>query len=84
MELTGPYLHNGGKSTLMQVMELYDDGGNFANDTLSPLIRPLALTPQQLRAVVAFMVALTDSNVLIEGYWVHDLSNRPKEHNDAV
>jgi cytochrome c peroxidase len=29
VELNGPYFHNGGKSTLRQVVEFYDDGGDF-------------------------------------------------------
>jgi cytochrome c peroxidase len=63
VELTGPYMHNGGKSTLFQVMELYDDGGDFANPTLAPLIKPLGLTPDQMRKLVGFMLALTDERV---------------------
>jgi cytochrome c peroxidase len=64
VELTGPYLHNGGKSTLLQAVEFYDDGGNFPeNPTLSPLIRPLGMTPEQVNSLVAFMVALTDERV---------------------
>ena len=41
MELTGPYFHNGGAATLMQVVEFYTRGGNFpaANvDNLNPFI----------------------------------------------
>jgi cytochrome c peroxidase len=62
-ELTGPYFHNGGKSTLRQAVELYDDGGNFANPTLHPLMRPLGMTPDQVTGLVAFLVALTDERV---------------------
>jgi cytochrome c peroxidase len=29
VELTGPYMHNGGEATLMQVMDFYGRGGNF-------------------------------------------------------
>jgi len=29
VELNGPYFHNGGKSTLRQVVEFYDDGADF-------------------------------------------------------
>lgn len=39
VELTGPYFHNGGKATLMQVVELYNRGGDFAvenRDSLAP------------------------------------------------
>ncbi len=63
VELTGPYFHNGGKATLMQAIELYDGGGNFQNETLSPLIRPLGMTREQMEDLVAFLLALTDERV---------------------
>ena len=63
VELTGPYFHNGGKATLRQAIELYDGGGDFHNPTLSPLMRPLGLTPQQQEDLVAFLLALTDERV---------------------
>ena len=62
-ELTGPYFHNGGKATLLQVVELYDDGGDFQNPTLAPLIRPLGLSADDRRDLVAFLLALTDERV---------------------
>ena len=62
-ELNAPYFHNGGKSTLMQVVEMYDDGGDFHNPTLAPLIRPLGMSDEELEDVVAFMLALTDERV---------------------
>src|SRR5262245_40057167 len=63
VELRGPYFHNGGKSTLAQVVEFYDDGGNFANPTLAPLIRPLGLNASERRDLVAFLLTLTDDRV---------------------
>ena len=63
VEFTGPYMHSGGKSTLSQVVEFYDDGGNFKNATLAPLIRPLGLSAGDIRDVVAFLLALTDDRV---------------------
>jgi cytochrome c peroxidase len=67
VELTGPYLHNGGKSTLRQALEFYDDGGDFrANPTLSPLMRPRGMTPSQVEDLVAFLASLTDERVLYE------------------
>ena len=66
VELTGPYMHNGGKSTLKQVVDFYARGGdfpveNFAN--LHPDIKPLALTEPQRDNLVAFMLSLTDDRV---------------------
>jgi cytochrome c peroxidase len=66
VELSGPYFHTGGKSSLMQVIEFYDDGGNFANATLSPLIRPLGLSQDQINGLVAFLVSLTDDRVRLQ------------------
>jgi cytochrome c peroxidase len=63
VELNGPYFHNGGKATLKQVVEFYDQGGDFSNATISPLIRPLGLSPDQTDSLVAFLLALTDERV---------------------
>jgi hypothetical protein len=63
VELTGPYFHNGNKSTLRQVMELYDDGGDFDNPTLAPLIQQMNMSDTQMRNAIAFMLALTDERV---------------------
>jgi cytochrome c peroxidase len=66
VELTGPYFHNGGKATLMQDVELYNRGGDFAaenRDNLAPDIRPLGLTDAEKEDLVAFLVAMTDERV---------------------
>jgi cytochrome c peroxidase len=63
VELNGPYFHTGGKSTLRQVVEFYDDGGNFANASQSPFIRPLGLSEDESVALVAFLLSLTDDRV---------------------
>ncbi|MBI4537617.1 MAG: cytochrome C peroxidase [candidate division NC10 bacterium] len=44
VELTGPYMHNGGEATLMQVMDFYGRGGNFFEANLAEVdadIQPL-------------------------------------------
>ena len=66
VDLSGPYLHNGGKSTLRQVVEFYDNGGDVDSPSLSPLIRPLGLAEEQIVALVAFLVSLTDDRVLYQ------------------
>lgn len=66
VELTGPYMHNGGKSTLMQVVDFYNRGGDFAVENkvnVPPDIAPLGLTQSQKEDLVAFMLALTDERV---------------------
>ena len=80
--LTGPYMHNGGLSTLRQVTDFYVRGGDFpvTNNmnfdsqgiTVLPLLRdsgaiPGLPTPEQLRdALTQFMMALTDNRVANE------------------
>jgi len=66
VELSGPYFHNGGKSSLAKVLEFYDMGGDFANPTKSPLVVPLMFTPDQSKSLLAFLVALTDERVLLQ------------------
>jgi hypothetical protein len=66
VELSGPYFHTGGKATLRQAIELYDDGGNFANATRPPLIRPIGMSEDQFTGLVAFLVAMTDDRVLYQ------------------
>jgi len=56
--LTGPYLHDGSAKTLMDVVEVYDRGGE-ANPDLDPLVFPLRLTAREKAELVAFMEALT-------------------------
>ena len=66
VELTGPYMHNGGMATLRQVVDFYDRGGDFATvnqDNRDPQIRPLNMTTSEKEALIAFMLALTDERV---------------------
>ena len=64
--LTAPYFHNGSAATLMQVVEFYNRGGNFAAnniDNLAPNITPLHLSQSEKKALVAFLESLTDPRV---------------------
>lgn len=56
--LTPPYMHDGSKRSLEEVVEFYDGGGQ-PNPGLDPLIQPLRLTLEEKRTVVAFLQALT-------------------------
>ena len=64
--LTGPYMHNGGMSTLEQVIEFYDRGGDFAHESRGVLdrgITPLHLTEEEEEGLHAFLLTLTDPRV---------------------
>jgi cytochrome c peroxidase len=66
VELTGPYFHNGGKATLLQVIDAYNRGGDFGarnQPVPDPTIRPLGLTETEKADLVAFLLALTDERV---------------------
>ncbi|ACU63225.1 cytochrome-c peroxidase [Chitinophaga pinensis] len=61
---TAPYMHNGAFRTMEQVIDFYDKGGgngiglSVPNQTLSAA--PLQLSPEEKKALIAFMDALTD------------------------
>lgn len=52
-----PYMHDGSVATLREVVELYNRGG-VKNPWLSPEIKPLGLSPEEVEAMVAFLRAL--------------------------
>lgn len=56
--LTGPYFRDGSATTLMDVVEHYDRGGDDKSN-LSKDIRPLNLTSAEKADLVAFMLTLT-------------------------
>jgi len=67
VQLTAPYMHNGGMATLEQVVDFYDRGGDFPrNKELDPDITPLYLSPAQKKHLVRFLEALTDPDVVHE------------------
>ena len=62
VQLTAPYMHNGELGTLREVVEFYNQGG-VPNELLSPLVRPLDLSEEEIENLVAFMRSLTGDNV---------------------
>ena len=69
VEFTGPYFHNGGQSTLEQVVEFYNRGGNFAvenRDNLAPFLQALFLTNEEKAGLVAFLKSSTDERLRFE------------------
>lgn len=69
VELTGPYFHNGGTSTLMQVVDFYNRGGDFGRDNRDNLdadIQPLGLNEDEKTSLVSFLLSLTDERVRME------------------
>ena len=60
--LTAPYMHDGSLASLMDVVRFYDTGGH-PNPGLDEEMRPLGLTSGEMKALVAFLAALTGDNV---------------------
>ena len=66
VEFTGPYFHNGGKGTLMQVVDFYNRGSDFGQKNLDNFdfsIQPLGLNEYEKKALVSFLLALSDDRV---------------------
>ena len=72
VELTGPYFHNGGTSTLQDVVSFYARGGDFLDQNIDNLhneirrMRGLIGHPARQLALVDFMRTLTDERVRFE------------------
>jgi len=60
--LTAPYMHDGSLATLRDVLKFYNLGG-VPNEELDPLIMPLGLSDTEIEDLLAFLLALTGSNV---------------------
>ncbi len=64
VELRGAYFHNGRFTTLREVVEFYNRGGDFNAPNKDPNIRPLGLGNNQINDLVAFLSRpLTDLRV---------------------
>ena len=66
VERRAPYMHDGSEGTLEDVVELYAIGGRVRRPSLSPEIKPVNLTDQDKRDLVAFLKTLTSADRSIE------------------
>jgi cytochrome c peroxidase len=65
--LMGPYMHNGGLKTLLEVVEFYDRGGNFCRLNfvdLDPDIQFIGLSAAEEKGLVQLMIEMTDERVV--------------------
>jgi hypothetical protein len=67
IELTGPYFHNGGMSTLMQTIDFYTRGGDFHERNFNNLDADMdtidGMNEVAKNHLVNFLLALTDERV---------------------
>ena len=62
---TTPYMHDGVFLSVEEVIDFLDKGGG-PNAHLSPLMKPLGLTPENKMDLIAFLEALTGAPLKIE------------------
>ena len=55
---TAPYMHDGSLQTLADVIDFYDKGGR-TNPKLSNLVRPIGLSAEDKRVLIAFLESLS-------------------------
>lgn len=69
---TAPYMHNGTKETLGDVVDFYNEGGG--NDPLKdPRLKPLGLVPSEKADLVAFLESLSGDSFDTDEYvWRED------------
>jgi cytochrome c peroxidase len=64
IELTAPYMHDGRFATLEEVVEHYNQGGNYAAN-VNPNVHELGLSVADQQDLVAFLKTLTDTSFVI-------------------
>jgi cytochrome c peroxidase len=61
---TAPYMHDGVFKTLEEVIDFFDTGGG-SNANLSPLMKPLGLSPEEKTDLIELMKALTGAPIKV-------------------
>lgn len=82
--LTSPYMHDGSLATLEDVVEFYDRGG-IDNPQKDPLLKPLALSLEEKKALTAYLRSLTGDNVqtLVREARAAQTADTPPERDPA-
>lgn len=62
LTVSAPYMHDGSLTTLEEVVEFYNKGGDN-NPEKDPLLKPLGLFKQEKSSLVAFLKSLTGDSV---------------------
>lgn len=71
LRYTAPYMHNGVFSTLEEVVDFYDRGAGPGSE-----LKPLGLTTQEKKALLAFLDALSGDPVVAKAPDLPDLKPR--------
>lgn len=65
LKYTAPYMHNGVFKTLDEVVEFYNKGGGEGPNK-TPILKPLGLTEQEKKDLIAFLDALSMTEPLLD------------------
>lgn len=65
LKYTPPYMHNGIFYTLDEVVDFYNKGGGTTGSNKSALIKPLGLSDQEMKDLVAFLESLSMDKPLL-------------------
>jgi cytochrome c peroxidase len=67
LNVTRPYMHNGSLSTLLRVLEFYEDisgskmrNPNISRDELDPLVDDIEISVKDMRPIISFLNSLND------------------------
>jgi len=71
IEKTAPYMHNGSKASLAEVVAHYNSGG-FNHPNKSTLIKPLNLSTEEQNDLVVFLKTLTDDTFINNPFFKKD------------
>ena len=67
--VTAPFMHDGSIATLDETLDHYIAGGRTANPLKSDALKPLTLTPDERKDLIAFLESLTDYDALRDPRW---------------
>ena len=67
--VTAPYMHDGSIAALNEVLDHYVAGGRAPNPRQSASIRPFTLRDAERRDLIAFLLSLTDAELLDDPRW---------------
>lgn len=77
---TAPYMHSGVFATLAQVVDFYDAGGGVSPNK-SSMLKPLGLTADEKKALVAFLDAMTGAKPMVMRPKLPDMALREQGKN---
>ncbi|MFM7769153.1 MAG: cytochrome-c peroxidase [Bacteroidota bacterium] len=64
IEFSYPYMHDGQKKSLQEVLNHYSDGKNFGTTASLPLNQKMHLSSKEKQDIIAFLLTLTDHEFL--------------------